>query len=223
MLLSASILAANISQLGADVSNMDAAGADWIHLDCFDGHFVPTLTFGPAIVQAVRGYTQRPLDIHFMAERPWQYFPALAEVQKITPHNLRVTVHVEACTQVAEVIATLRQHKIAVGLALLEATPASAVLPYLADIDQVLVMTVRGGYGGDPFLPHVLPKIAELRTAINALPPAKQPLLAVDGGISLTTAPLVAQAGANVLCAGSALFKGHNWAENVVNLRAAAQ
>ncbi|MDD9912492.1 MAG: ribulose-phosphate 3-epimerase [Alphaproteobacteria bacterium] len=218
MILSVTTLSADFANLGQEVTNITQAGADWIHMDCFDGHFVPTLTFGPDMIKALRPYTDLPFDIHYMAKNPEQYVEATANAGAN-----RMTVHFEACANPSKILDQIRASGMAAGLALMVNTPAEAIKPFLSQLDQILVMTVRGGFGGDPFREDMVPKIQQLREWIDAMPTDKKPLLAVDGGVSEKTIGLLAQAGADVFCSGSGVLgkprDPSKYAVNIQNLR----
>lgn len=193
-----SILSADFACLGEEVKKLTQAGADLIHLDVMDGHFVPNLSIGPQVVAALRKHTNLIFDVHLMIESPEKYVEAFADAG-----SDQITVHIEACSEnAADVISLIKQRKLMAGLALNPNTPASAVFPYLSMVDLVLLMTVNPGFGAQKFMPEVVPKIYELREkAGDAVE------IAVDGGINVNTAPIAAKAGANIFIAGTAIFK----------------
>ena len=194
-----SILSADFARLGAQVVEAVEAGANQIHIDVMDGHFVPAITFGPLVVEAVRSVTSVPLDIHLMMEEPERLIPTFAQAG-----GTILTVHVEACVHLHRVVHLIKETGARAGVALNPATPVTAIEDVLPDLDVVLAMTVNPGLPGQPFLSSVVPKIALLRQMLN-----QQGLLAeleVDGGIGPATAGTVVQAGARVLVAGSAVF-----------------
>jgi ribulose-phosphate 3-epimerase len=207
-----SILAADFGRLAEEVRAVERAGADWIHVDVMDGHFVPNLTIGPVVVEAVRAATRLPLDVHLMIEHPERsledYVRAGAD---------RVGVHVETCPHLNRTLAQIREAGARAGVVLNPATPAIAVQPVMGDVDQVLVMSVNPGFGGQRFIPSVLGKIEQIRAWIDA---GQQPVeLEVDGGIGPGTAAAAARAGANVLVAGTAVFGAADYASAIAGLR----
>ncbi len=199
--LAPSILSADFTRLGEALAEAEAHGADWIHIDVMDGHFVPNLTMGPMIVAACRRATRLPLDVHLMVERPEPLLAAFVEAGADS-----LTLHVEATPHIHRALQQVRALGARVGVALNPGTPAIAVEPVLHLVDLVLVMTVNPGFSGQRFLPEVLPKVRAVRDMLARINPSA--VIQVDGGISAETLPLAREAGAEVFVAGSAVF-GH--------------
>ena len=190
-----SVLSADFTKLASEIGKVEKAGCDMIHIDVMDGHFVPNITVGPFIVKAIRRVTQLPLDTHLMIENPEKYIAQFVEAG-----SSGITVHAEACTgRLRDVITLIRSHKVRCGVSVKPATPLSEIEPFLSDVDLVLIMSVNPGFGGQAFMPEVLPKIEKLRQKFSGD-------IEVDGGINAETAPLVVRAGANILVAGTAIF-----------------
>jgi ribulose-phosphate 3-epimerase len=212
-----SILAADLALLGRQVAAAEAAGADYVHVDVMDGHFVPNLTVGPLVVEAVRRVTRLPLDVHLMIESPERY---LASFRAAGADIL--TVHVETCPHLHRTVQQIRELGARAGVTLNPATPATSLEEILPEVDLVLVMSVNPGFGGQRFLSSSLRKIERLRARLDAIGSAAE--LEVDGGIDPQTAPRVVQAGADVLVAGTAIFgapQGISWA--IEQIRAAVE
>jgi ribulose-phosphate 3-epimerase len=200
-IIAPSILAADFAQLGAQLAAADQAGAQWVHIDVMDGHFVPNLTMGPAVVEACRRATSRFLDVHLMIENPERFIDAFANAGADG-----ITIHQETCPDISLVLNQIKQAGCRSGLAINPDTPFSAAEPYLADLDLFLVMSVHPGFGGQKFIEGVLGKVTQARAWADA---NARPLhVELDGGISAVTAGPSVQAGADVLVAGSAIF-GH--------------
>ena len=215
-LIAASILAADFTRLGEQVAEADAAGSDWIHVDVMDGHFVPNLSIGLPVTAALRRATRRPLDVHLMIEAPERYIGAFREAG--ADH---IIVHVETCRHLHGVVQQIKAAGARAGVALNPATPLWTLDEILPDLDEVLVMSVNPGFGGQEFISGSLSKIAALRRRLNEAGLAT--LISVDGGINAETAGAVVAAGADVLVAGSAIFSAaRTVADGIATLRAAA-
>ncbi len=194
-----SILAADFSKLGQQIAEAEAAGADYIHVDVMDGHYVPNITIGPVVVEAVRRVTQLPLDVHLMIESPESY---LADFRTAGADCL--TVHLETCPHLHRTVQQIKELGSRAGVALNPSSPASGLEEILPYVDLVLVLTVNPGFGGQTFIKSMLPKIGRVRSMLDEIGSGAE--LEVDGGIGPETAPLVVQEGARVLVAGTAIF-----------------
>ena len=198
-MLSASILSADFSRLGEQIHEAEVAGADWIHVDVMDGHFVPNLTMGPFIVKACRRATQLPLDVHLMVESPENLLEAFAQAGASI-----LSVHVETCPNLHRTLQTIHELGCKVGVVLNPATPVIMVEPVLHMVDLVLVMSVNPGYSAQSFLPEALPKLSTLRDSLDKINRTVQ--LEIDGGMNSDTLPLAIKAGANVFVTAHAIF-----------------
>ena len=208
-----SILAADFSQLGEDIQKAAESGADLIHFDIMDGHFVPNLTMGVDLVKAVRRYTDLPFDVHLMVTHPQDYIESFVDVGA----NL-ITIHAEIVTAPIDVvIGKIKSLNVLVGLATRPQTPISVIDSYLPDLDLVLPMSVEPGLGGQKFMLDTLEKISYIDKRIKEI--SKSIDLEVDGGINEKTAPLVIERGATILVAGTAIFKQSNYADAMSQLR----
>ena len=210
-----SILSADFARLGDQVAEAEAGGADGIHVDIMDGRFVPPLTFGPMIVEAIRGRTSLPLDIHMMVMEPQKFIDEMAEAGADV-----MTVHAESPIQLDQAVRQVKDAGMGAGVAINPDTPASAIDHVLPELDMVLVMTVNPGYAGQAFIESVVPKIAQVRAAIDERGLAAE--IEVDGGIGPATAGLAAAAGADALVAGSVVYGSACIAQAIAGLRSAA-
>ncbi|HEY6430627.1 MAG TPA: ribulose-phosphate 3-epimerase [Acetobacteraceae bacterium] len=210
-----SLLAADFTRLGQEVAAIEAAGADWLHLDIMDGHFVPNISFGPAVLAALRPHTKLPFDVHMMIAPVDPYIPDFIEAG--ADHIL---IHPEAGPHLHRSLQFIRAHGKRAGVVLNPATPPDAVAWVLDLTDTILVMTVNPGFGGQEFLPSQLSKIAALRQMIQAV--GRPIALAVDGGITPETARQAVAAGADTLIAGTSVFKAQDYARAIAALRVPA-
>jgi ribulose-phosphate 3-epimerase len=194
-----SILSADFSKLGEDIKDVERGGADYIHVDVMDGHFVPNITIGPLVVEAIRPITKLPLDVHLMIENPDQYIEAFANAGADY-----ITVHVEACKHLHRTVHYIKSFGVKAGVVLNPATPVQTIEHVIDDIDLVLLMTVNPGFGGQKFIEGVLPKIRQVKELVDKKGLSVE--IEVDGGVNVETARKCIEAGANVLVAGSAIY-----------------
>jgi len=198
--LAPSILSADFARLGEQVAEVARAGADYIHVDVMDGHFVPNITIGAPVVASIRPLTSLPLDVHLMIEHPERYISEFAKAGADI-----ITVHVEACPHLHGTIKSIKELGVKAGVSLNPATPISAIEEIIPHVDLVLIMSVNPGFGGQSFIPATLPKIANVRKILDDRKLNAE--LEVDGGVTADNAPGIVKAGANVLVAGNSIFK----------------
>lgn len=215
-LIAPSVLSADFSRLGEEVEAVEKAGADWIHLDVMDGHFVPNITIGPLVVDAVRQVTRLPLDVHLMIENADRYIEDFAKAGSDS-----LTVQVEACVHLHRTIQAIKALGAKAGVAVNPATPLSSIEWILDELDMVLIMSVNPGFGGQAFIPQALDKIRDLRSMI--LSRNLNVLVEVDGGVNERTIQSVSEAGADAFVAGSAIFGSADYKETIDKFRALIQ
>jgi ribulose-phosphate 3-epimerase len=220
ILVAPSILSADFTRLGEEVAAIEAAGADWLHVDVMDGRFVPNITIGPLVVKALRTVTKLPLDVHLMIVEPERYVEAFADAGADT-----ITIHVEACVHLHRTLSFIRALGKRAGVTMNPSTSEESVRYVLDVTDQILVMSVNPGFGGQTMIPEVLPKVAAIRRMIDEhhrKHPDRPPIdLEIDGGITPDTAKDAVAAGANVLVAGSAVFNGDDYRATIEAMRSA--
>jgi ribulose-phosphate 3-epimerase len=212
IIIAPSILSANFSQLGGEVMKLDAAGADWIHIDVMDGHFVPNITIGPVVIKHIRSFTQKPFDVHLMINNPEKYIDAFIDAGA----NV-LTVHYEATAHLHGCIDYIRRAGVSAGVSINPSTPVYLLEDIIYNVDLVLVMSVNPGFGGQTFINHTIKKIEKLRTLI--IEAGREIYIEVDGGITKNNVLDIIKAGCNVVVAGSYIFSSKDYKRAIDLLR----